>query len=373
MKRPDRIAFVKSGPFSHTNQSVLEILQSEFPKCAVDVIDVRRLPLFGWRNLPRLGRAALRRYGVASLRSKRQLLRCMVSTPEFCSDAREQLTDQLRKSRYLFTFQTQALFDASMPGTPHFVYTDHTHLANLDYPSFRREDLRCPEWIQRERSVYLNATLNFTMSTNITSSLIGHYGCEPERVECVYAGTNVAAPDPRIRATRRANKTVLFVGVVWERKGGPALVDAFEQVRRVHSTAELVIVGCSPEIRAPGCKVIGRIPLTEVSAHYERASVFCVPTRIEPFGIVFIEALAHAVPVVATRLGALPDFVIENETGYLVEPDDSAALAARLITLLDDPARRERLGEAGRRLVASRYNWRSVGVAMRTAIERRLA
>jgi glycosyltransferase involved in cell wall biosynthesis len=371
MRHADRIAFIKRGAFSHTNESVLNQLRRQFPRLAIDVIDVAAMPVLGWRNLPRIGLGALRRYGAASLRSKKALLHSMVYSPEFFSVSRKLLAQRLEQSKYLFTFQTQGLFDASVPGTPHFLYTDHTHLANLEYPSFRREDLSCREWIEMERSVYRHATVNLTMSSNVSRSLVQDYGCDPERVECVYVGTN-AEPEKNVQARRPKDKTILFVGVAWERKGGPVLVDAFKRVLEVHPTAELIVVGCSPDIDVPRCTVVGRVPLNQVGAYYHEASLLCVPTRIEPFGIVFVEALARGVPVVATRIGALPDFIIDGETGYLVPPDDPQALAARLIELLGDADRQRRMGERGQRLVSSRYTWDNVGAAMKTAIERRL-
>lgn len=376
MKQVDRIAFVKRGKFSHTNDSVLKQLREQFPRCAVDVIDVAELvPLPHWRTLPALGYSALKHYGLRSLRNKRLLMRSLVYTPAFFSKARHEVLRRLQKSRYLFTFQTQGVFDASLPGTPHFLYTDHTHLVNLAYPAFDRKNLCTADWIALERTVYRNATVNFTMSSNVSRSLIEQYGCDPNNVECVYVGTN-AEPDARPREPARANahsKVILFVGVAWERKGGPILIDAFQRVLKAHPTAELVIVGCRPRVHVPRCTVVGRVPISEVGAYYERAAVFCMPTRIEPFGIVFVEALARGVPVVATRIGALPDFIIDDETGYLVEPENPQALADRLIDLLGDPQRQRRLGERGRELVNTRYTWPSVGAAMRAAIERRLA
>ena len=93
-----------------------------------------------------------------------------------------------------------------------------------------------------------------------------------------------------------------------------------------------------------------------------------MPTKREPFGIVFIEAMAHRLPVVGTRLGAIPDFVRVDETGYLVDTGAVDDLARALIRLLDDPERCRRFGEAGRRLALERYTWDRVGDALYTAI-----
>jgi glycosyltransferase involved in cell wall biosynthesis len=84
---------------------------------------------------------------------------------------------------------------------------------------------------------------------------------------------------------------------------------------------------------------------------YRRAAVFCLPSRQEGFGIVFLEAMVNAIPIVAARAAAVPETVADGEVGLLVDPDDPEALANRLALLLTDPERRRAMGEAGRRRV----------------------
>lgn len=373
MPRADRIAFVKLGRFSHTNESVLKLLRKQFSEYSLDVIDVRELDIFRPRRLAPLAWAALRQHGPGTLASKASFVKSLLHTPQFQARARASLLARLQRARYLFTFQTQSLFDASVPGTPHFLYTDHTHLANLQYPAFDPRGLAPPQWIEGERSIYRHATINFTMSTNIASSIIEQYGCRKEQVQCVYVGTNAPpAADGAARPQRTDRPIILFVGLAWERKGGPVLVEAFKRVQRQHPAAELVIVGCSPRVNIGHCTVVGRVPLAQVNEYYRRASVFCVPTRIEPLGIVFLEAFAHRLPVVATRIGALPDFVHDGQTGYLVQPDDIEALAGHLCDLLSNPHKRRLFGERGCELVRTRYNWDATGAAIRESILRHL-
>jgi glycosyltransferase involved in cell wall biosynthesis len=88
-----------------------------------------------------------------------------------------------------------------------------------------------------------------------------------------------------------------------------------------------------------------------------RSAVFCMPSKMEASGVVFLEAMAAGLPVIALRLGAAPDFVIDGETGITVRPDDVAVLADAMCRLLDDPEECRRLGENGRRLVMEKYTW----------------
>jgi glycosyltransferase involved in cell wall biosynthesis len=101
----------------------------------------------------------------------------------------------------------------------------------------------------------------------------------------------------------------------------------------------------------------GRVSETLLHALYSRADVFVHATHFEGSSLVTLEAMAHELPVVATRAGGIPDKVVDGTTGRLVEPGDVEALAAALLELAGDPARRQRMGAAGRALVAERFTW----------------
>jgi phosphatidylinositol alpha-1,6-mannosyltransferase len=78
---------------------------------------------------------------------------------------------------------------------------------------------------------------------------------------------------------------------------------------------------------------------------------------VEGFGISIVEASASGLPVIGSRSGGIPEAIRDGETGFLVEPDDPAALAATAIRLLGDEGLRRRMGAAGRAAVESYYNW----------------
>jgi glycosyltransferase involved in cell wall biosynthesis len=107
--------------------------------------------------------------------------------------------------------------------------------------------------------------------------------------------------------------------------------------------------------------VAGKIPPEELDRYYQEASVFCLPTYLEPFGIVFIEAMTAHLPIVATRVGAIPDFVEEGKNGWMVEPGDTRGLANALLQLLKNPELCRAYGEYSFRLTQDRYSWEVVG------------
>jgi glycosyltransferase involved in cell wall biosynthesis len=369
--RTPAFAFVKMGEFSHTNRHVLEQLRARFPQHETCVLDLGEMRVVGKRCLPTLAWNVARQFGVSALAGRKRFCSHLLKTSYFFGRSRRALLQRLGSRRYDFTFQTQSLFDASIPGTPHFIYTDHTHLENLKYPAWTAPTPLSREWVELERSAYHHASMVFTMSANISRSLVQEYGCSAQRVECVYAGGNVSATarEPS-DGDRFRGKNVLFVGVDWERKGGPVLLEAFRSLRHRHPDATLTVVGCAPRIHQHGVRIIGRVPLCEVASYYRAASIFCLPTLNEPFGLVFLEAFSYGLPIVATRIGAIAEIVQHGESGYLVTPKNAGELADRLNSLLDDPSLCARLGSHGRDWAGGRYSWDATGGRIASHIER---
>jgi len=373
-----KIAFFSltaSPPAPPANEMTLRALRAAFPSHEIDVFHVvpalKKSPL----TLGFMLAAASARYAPALLGGRKKLKYALFRTPEMFSWIKRWAAAKVDPDDYAFSFQMQSLFDASVPGLPHFVYTDHTHLENLRFETFREADLYSPRWIDRERSVYRNARMVFTRSSNVSESLVSQYDCPPDRVRCVYAGSNAGVPeDVSTSPERYARKAILFAGIDWERKGGPSLLAAFAKVLERHPDASLTIVGCTPDTGSlPRCTVAGRVPLSEMPRYFAEASVFCLPTRVEPFGIVFVEAMWHGLPIVATRVGAVPDMVEDGKNGFLVPPGDAQALAGRLNEILDAPDRAAAFGATSRRLAETRYDWTMVAARMRETITTSLA
>ena len=366
-----KIAFIKRGPFSHTNTRVAELLTENFPGLTVELVDMdeelflRSKWVVVWNVL-----IVLRLYGWDIFCRRRSIRECFYRTPYIFRFIKRLMETRLgpRLNEFAFSVQTQSLYDASIAGLPHFVYTDHTHLANLYYPAFDTGLLFSREWIDFEREVYREATRVFIMSRHVGRSIIEHYGLDPKRISCVYAGSNIGLTAAPLDNDGYSNQRILFIGIEWERKGGPILIEAFKRVRETLPDATLVIIGATPEIHLPGVEVIGRVPMDEVEKHLLKASVFCMPTKVEPFGIAPIEALVHKIPVVASRIGALPDIIRHGETGLLVAADSVDELAAALVTLLSNPAKCREFGELGHRLVKETYTWQAVGQRMKDEI-----
>lgn len=362
-----RIAVFGIGRNSYTNASVVRAIQKVFADHAVDWIDLHELCTRESRHLLDVATAfhAAREFGIAcNLRRQR-----LWTTYLFHLRSRI-ARGILARGAYRFSLQIQSLFDASTARTPNFVYTDNTMLANMRYPDSTPNDVPVSEqWVQLERSIFHNARIVFVMSENVRRSLIEDYACEPGSIVCAYGGPN--APIERTAQRDDANARILFVGKEWAAKGGEVLLAAFTRLRARVPDARLTIVGCAPKIDEPGCEVIGRVPPQQLVDLYSRSSVFCLPTRREAFGIVFIEAMSYGLPIIASDVGAIPDFVREGVNGFRIPLGDVQALAARLECLLTNDALRKAMGERSAE-IARDYTWERTARIMRETIEREM-
>jgi glycosyltransferase involved in cell wall biosynthesis len=109
-----------------------------------------------------------------------------------------------------------------------------------------------------------------------------------------------------------------------------------------------------------------------VTSLYEQATAFALPALYDPFPTAVREAMAYRLPCVTSDAGALPEMVVDGETGYTVAPGDADALAERLLKLADDPSQARAFGDAGRRRFEERFTWDAVAGRILEAIEQRL-
>ncbi len=188
-------------------------------------------------------------------------------------------------------------------------------------------------------------------------------------------------PDPAARATMRARHhlgerpVVVCVSRLVPRKGQDMLIRAWPRISRRIDSAALVIVGGGPHADAlrrlaRDCGVeadvvfTGGVPADELPAYYAMGDVFAMPCRtrgagldVEGLGIVFLEASASGVPVVAGDSGGAPETVRDGETGRVVDGRDLEQIVEVISALLGDPALARRMGAAGRQWVSRDWNW----------------
>jgi glycosyltransferase involved in cell wall biosynthesis len=223
--------------------------------------------------------------------------------------------------------------------------------------------------------------------SNSTASAVPYRAAAPEKVVVVHNGVDLAEYDldalPR-GAFRRAHglegKTIVgFTGNLIPRKGLDPLVRAAAQLLPTRPNVVFVALGRTPvgqsEDWGAGYQRLaadlgigdrflfpGFVP--DVRAAVADFDVLALPSLQEPFGRSIIEAMALQVPVVASDVGGIPEIITDGRDGLLAAPGDPADLARALARLLDDPAQRNAIAQAGRRRVEDAFDVEKLGVTM---------
>jgi glycosyltransferase involved in cell wall biosynthesis len=365
------VLVIRQGDRPRLNGELPHRLQQAFPDLLIDDLDVLaavRRRRFRWMIVAASGTAE---FAVPVLRRQIRPKRAIVRSAAFASAVERCVHQQVSGTTHRFTFQSQSLFPAATPGVPHFIYTDHAHLANVGYPGFDRRTLLGGRHLAREVRTYEEAAAVFTRSRHVADVLTSAYAIPRDRVHVVGVGPNISTSD-RAVTSKWHDGRIVFVGVDWDRKGGPVLLEAFRRLHAEDPATRLEIVGCDPDLDDNGVTVHGRLPLGQVARLLAESDVFCLPTLAEPFGVAFVEAMHAGLPIVGTEIGAIPEMVGAEPTGLLVRPGDVADLHKALVTLVRDPALARRLGAQGRRVAAERYDWDLVMERIRSVILERL-
>jgi glycosyltransferase involved in cell wall biosynthesis len=161
------------------------------------------------------------------------------------------------------------------------------------------------------------------------------------------------------------------VGRLVHLKGYDLLVRAMEKVIIHHPTAKLIIAGGGPEMKnltelAAACgipdsvELLGNISNDDVPAFFTGLAIFVQPSRREAFGISVLEAMAARTPVVATRVGGLPELVADGINGLIIPPEDVEALAEAIVRLLNRPKECAKMGVEGRQIAENNFSWEKV-------------
>jgi starch synthase len=239
-----------------------------------------------------------------------------------------------------------------------------------------------------ERTAIEGADAVIAVSHGVRQDVMSCYPkVDPDRIHVIHNGI-----DPEIYRPQRSQETLarygidpskpyaFFNGRITRQKGLPLLLTAALELDPSH---QLVIVASSPDTPEIGAEVaalaervraergnlvwIGEFISREELIHlHSSASVFVCPSVYEPFGLVILEAMACETAVVASRVGGIPEIVVEGETGYLVDynPDDTgafpSALAARIENVMSDPALAGRMGKAGRERAVRDFGWPAI-------------
>ena len=316
----------------------------------------------------------------------------------------------------------------ALPGVPVVTHLHGTELKLLDGIARGRPELMGPHarwWAARMRAAAHRAACTIAISPHDAGEAVRLLGLDPTTVHCIANGVDVDHFAPRslgaeekrehwlrwlcreprgwdeasgvpgsvayggarggrrvLRSHRAPRPVLLFVGRFLDFKRVPLLIRAYARAReRMSVPAPLVIWGGVPgewegehphtvatEAGVDGVYLTGWRDHDELPLGLACADCFVAPSTDEPFGLVYLEAMSAGLPVIGTRSGGPPSFVnvVAGEPdGWLVEPDDEAALADAIVFAVDHAAERSGRGANARRHAHASYSWSGVGAARR--------
>ena len=203
-------------------------------------------------------------------------------------------------------------------------------------------------------------------------------GVAENRIRVIPNGVDCApvTPAPDEARGERSARVLLTISRLVPRKGHDTVLRALRQVRAKFPEVVYDIVGAGPErgrLEAltqemelgEHVRFRGQVGEDEKRRLLNECDLFVLPCRATPtdfegFGLAFLEAMEYGKPVIGGRSGGVPEVVRDGESGLLVEPDDPDGLARAIVSILESPREARRLGENGRRIVHSEYDWDSI-------------
>jgi len=267
------------------------------------------------------------------------------------------------------------LADLAADGIPvvatihHPIHVDlEVALVGVEDERFRTAIRRWYAFAEMQAAVAPQLTRLLTVSESSRRDIARHLHVPEAQVHVVHNAVDVARWVPRPGIVRRPGRIITTASADVPLKGLTHLLEAVAKVR-TERDVELVVVGRLNEL-GPTAEAIDRLGVRDAVTFthgitddefvdlYATAELAAVPSLYEGFSLPAAEAMACGVPLVATTGGAVPEVVgPDGEAALLVPPADAGALAAAMVELLDDPARRERMGAAGRRRAVERFSW----------------
>lgn len=266
-------------------------------------------------------------------------------------------------------FQVGVLFDARWDegAIPSVVYTDYTMRLSAQKPAAGRSPFtprQLAQWLALERQAFERASHICTRSRFVRESVIRDYGIAPERVTAIGGGVNFSTLPALRQRPADAPPTLLFIGKEFYRKGGDLLLMAFAEVRQRVPQARLLLVTADPipaHLPIAGVEVIKPTwNRAAIETLYQQADIFVLPSRLETWGDVLLEAMAYGLPCIGVTGEAMEEIVKHQVTGLLARANDRESLAAAMERLLCDEQLRKQYGLAGRQLVEREFTWDQV-------------
>ena len=279
-------------------------------------------------------------------------------------NGRAQVYQGLQKKRYdvaLFNTQVPAVLAGKMARSrPYVICTDFTPV------QYDRMAVDYQHTVSRSRAINTykhlanvktlrEASFLLPWSKWAGDSLIADYRVDARRVVVIPPGVNLEVWRPGT-GENSGRPRILFVGTDLYRKGGAMLIEAYKSLPA--GSAELVLVTKSAVPEMEGVHVYRDLKPNspELISLYQSCHLFVLPSKGEAFGIAAVEASAVGLPVIASSVGGLSEVVVENETGFLIQPGNVLNLTSNLRLLVENASYRRQMGQAARVKAEKSFN-----------------
>jgi len=241
-------------------------------------------------------------------------------TVEFFEEVRAELSAELRTRKCDFTIQTQSIVDGSQPGIPHFIYTDHTHLANLYYQDSMHADCTHANG-SRKNAAFIDMRRPSSpqrVRLEITGRALRDF-----RVADPVRGIGWQYPDTPARISGRGSlrqQGNTFCRNRVGTKGRSATPSSLQRGLKGLPDAKLKIIGCSPDVDLPNCTILGRLPLKEVAKHLPQQPFSACPLAMNRLAWCFLKPSPIALPVIGSPVARCRNSSIENRRQRFLVP-----------------------------------------------------
>ena len=265
-----------------------------------------------------------------------------------------------------FIFQNGVLFN-SVKYAPHqnlVLYTDYTSALSKEKKEAGRSPLNpkaYQKWFNLEKQTYQQAKIIFTRSQQTRNSIIHTYDIPSEKVIAVGAGVN---PDMLKQTAERKPEhrfNILFIGKEFYRKGGDIVLQAYKPLKEKYPHIQLYMVtsdSIPKEYAAPDIHWVQPTwDRNKIRYQYQNADLFVLPSRLETWGDVLLEAMAQAVPCIGVSADAMPEIIEDGKTGYIVCPEDPQAFANAMEKMITNPQKCRQMGNQAYQKLKQNFTW----------------
>ena len=267
---------------------------------------------------------------------------------------------------------------------PYFTYQDMTYHAGLEvkamkdkfpfiYQAAGNDYFSISEIHRRERrqyDEYQHAQGVFFMSRWVKEIMSSFEPDVANKMVHIGGGTNIDVK--QIDASKKEGNKFLFIGRDFERKAGDLVIEAFKIVKQQYMPhAELHIAGCQPQGKIDGVFYYGDVSYEQVGDLLNKCDVFCMPSRFEAYGLVFIEALIFGLPCIGRKFFEMPYFIEDSVEGALIEDDNPKIMAKKMFEVISDKKMIDDI-QARQADYIEKYSWNSVAKRAKDVIDKKL-